>query len=221
MLIYSISYDSILRPRNRLWGNFALWAFVVVLFLYPSSGSLQEAPVYLSPPGLRAAEDPTIVIPATHQYVNRPPAIPMYRKGYGAVAEGWTHKYIHTRRFSSDRSAWVYYQVSDLERSIQKHSSSGPLPLRIWPVGTTIVLESYQGDAIEPSSAKHLETFVMHKTSNAETDQSAAFYSANWHYGRFTKKGDLSMDTLKPGECHQCHRIAFELTGDLIFTQFP
>ena len=48
-----------------------------------------------------------------------------------------------------------------------------------------------------------------------------AFYPVNWTYGRFKRDGNASITSAKVLECHQCHSIAFHLTGDLIFTQFP
>jgi len=48
-----------------------------------------------------------------------------------------------------------------------------------------------------------------------------AFYPVNWTYARFKRDGNSSITSAKVLECHQCHSIAFHLTGDLIFTQFP
>ncbi|MBU0987310.1 MAG: cytochrome P460 family protein [Proteobacteria bacterium] len=62
---------------------------------------------------------------------------------------------------------------------------------------------------------------AMHKISNRQSNPAEAFYSANWCYARFTPQGDLSINAQKVAECHQCHSIAFQLTGDLTFTQLP
>jgi len=194
---------------------------LLILFLNPISGSLQDSPVYLTPPGLRSVKDPSIVIPASHQYPNQPPAKPAYRDAAGKPAKGWVAKYIDTRRFSSAQSAWIYYLISDLTESETMRSSWSLLPLRIWPVGTTIVLESYQGDAASRSSTRLMEVVVMHKINNNESASAKSFYSANWSYSRFTPEADLSITREKIIECHQCHSIAFRLTGDLIFTHFP
>lgn len=193
----------------------------IVLFLTPSPGSLQESPVYLSPPGLRAIENPSHIIPAVHQYLNQPPAIPAYRNQSGKAANGWAEKYVDTRRFSSDGSAWIYYRISNLAQSETAESSWSPMPLRVWPAGTTVVLESYRGNAAERKSTGLKEIFVMHKTNPPENAFSRSYHSANWNYAWFTPKGDLSNIPEKILECHQCHSIAFRLTGDLIFTQFP
>jgi hypothetical protein len=100
-------------------------------------------------------------------------------------------------------------------------SSQGLLPLRIWPVGAIIVLESYQGDALRRNSTQLIEILVMRKIRDTQSDMTGASYSANWCYARFTPRGDLSINAQKVTECHQCHSIAFHLTGDLTFTPFP
>lgn len=207
--------------RLHFSDNFALLAVFLALFLYPTSGSLQDLPVYLTPPGLRSVKDLTVVVPATHSYLNQPPEKPAYRKASGNPAEGWAVKYIGTRRFSSDQSAWFYYRVSDLADSETLESSGNLPPLRIWPVGTTIVLESYQGDANRRNSSQLIEILAMHKISNRQNDPAEVFYSASWCYARFTPHGDLSINPQKVVDCHQCHSIAFHLTGDLTFTQLP
>ena len=207
--------------RFRLLGSFTLLAVFFALLLYPVSGNLQDSPVYLTPPGLRFVKDPSIVVPASHSYPNQPPEKPAYRNATGNPAKGWAVKYVDTRRFSSDQSAWVYYRVSDMADSETLKSSQGLLSLRIWPVGTTIVLESYQGGAVRRNRTRLIEILAMHKISDMQSDSAEAFYSANWCYARFTQQGDLSINAQKVIECHQCHSIAFHLTGDLTFTQFP
>jgi len=191
------------------------------LFLSPIPGSLQDPLVYLSPPGLRSIKDLSIIVPAVHQYLNQPPAKPVYRDEAGKAAEGWAEKYINTRRFSSDGSAWIYYRISNLKDSETKASSWSRMPLRVWPAATTIVLESYRGNAVDRKSASLIETVVTHKAHWPESTLSDAYYPANWNYARYTPKGNLSNTPQKVAECHRCHSIAFHLTGDLVFTQFP
>ena len=209
-------------PWNfRLVYKLTLVTVLLILFLYPISGSLQESPVYLTPPGLRSVKDPSIVIPTSRQYLNQPPTKPAYRDAAGKPAKGWVAKYINTRRFSSDRSAWIYYLISDLTESETIRSSWSLLPFRIWPGGTTIVLESYQGDSVSTNNGRLMEVVVMHKINNTESASAKSFYSANWSYARFTPEGALSITPEKVVECHQCHSIAFHVMGDLVFTQFP
>ena len=193
----------------------------IFLFLTPTPGNLQESAFYLSPPGLRTIKDPTIIIPTTNKYRNQPPAIPEYRNESGKTVRGWAKKYIDTRRFSSDGSAWIYYRISDLANSKTTESEWSHMPLRIWPVGTTIVLESYKGNAAERKPTGLEEIVVMHKDRWPDNASSKSYHPTNWYYGRFTPQGDLLNTPDKVAECHQCHSIAFRLTGDLIFTQFP
>lgn len=205
----------------RFWTKFILPAVFFTLLLYPASPGLQDAPVYLKPPGLRYVKDLSVVVPAMHPYPHQPPVKPVYRKAIGTPAEGWAVKYVSTRRFSSDQSAWIYYRISDLADSKTTNIPRTLRSLRIWPVGTTIVLESYQGDVAEKNEARLMEILAIQKTKATDGKLSESFYSANWSYARFTTQGELSLDAQQVAECHQCHSIAFHLTGDLTFTQFP
>lgn len=210
-----------LLERFRVLCAISLLTTFFVLLLWSACGSFKDVPVYLRPPGLRSIKDPTVVIPAIHRYLNQPPARPAYRHANGDPAEGWVMKYVSTRRFSSDQSAWIYYRLSDLMGSKTIQSFRGSPHFRIWPVGTTIVLESYQGDATMRDISGLSEVFVMHKTRATGGAPVEAFYSANWSYARFTPQGELSINEQRVIECHQCHSIAFHITGDLTFTQFP
>jgi hypothetical protein len=209
------------QRRFRFLCNFTLPAVFLTLFLYPAPGRLQDSSLYLTPPGLRSVKDPSVVVPAIHPYLNQPLEKPAYRKTSGNPAKGWAAKYVDTRRFSSNQSAWIYYRMSDLADAETWESSQGLQSLRIWPVGATIVLESYQGDAVGRNGDQLIEVLVMHKISDKQSDPAEAFYSANWCYARFTPQGELSIHAQKTQECHQCHSIAFHLTGDLTFTQLP
>lgn len=205
----------LLSPDPRTF--FLLFAF---LLLFSVSCRLKDSPVYLFPPGLRYVKDPSVVIPAVDQYVNRPPKLPVYRDASGNLADGWTMRYVNTRRFSSDKSAWVYCRISDLALSHTMLSSRGSLFFRIWPVDTTLVLESYQGDAVPRKKAKLFEIVVMKKINHSQRDRATLFYPAKWSYSRYTPEGELSLTPEKVVECHRCHNIAFELTGDLVFSLF-
>jgi hypothetical protein len=93
--------------------------------------------------------------------------------------------------------------------------------LRFWPVGTTIIIEIYRGNASSKENDKLIEIAAMSKISTDKNSFSQAFYQANWSYARFNPDGNPSNTPAKVRECHQCHSIAFHLTGDLIFTLFP
>jgi hypothetical protein len=174
----------------------------------------------LKPPGLRPLEAPATVIPATHQYINRKLELPPYRSATGAPLGGWSRKFIKTRRFSSDQSAWIFYRQSDLAQTKVVRLTGMPAWLRMWPVGATLILEGYKGNALHPGDAKLVEIELMTKRAPASGSASNPFFANDWNYARFTPDGVWSLSPQKLSECHQCHSIAFQLTGDLVFTQF-
>jgi len=175
---------------------------------------------YLRPPGLRPTKDPSIVIPTDQHYPNQPLNLPKYRKALGKPAQGWACETVETRRFSSDQSALIYYRVSDLAQSHAMKISNLTKTLRIWPAGTIIILESYKGNINLPNSAKLVAIDAM-KKMNAPKGSSSAFFPVNWSYAGFSPEGKPSSTSQKIKECHQCHSIAFHITGDLVFTLFP
>ena len=175
----------------------------------------------LRPPGLRPLKAPATVIPATHRYVNRKLELPPYRSSAGTPLKGWSRKFIETRRFSSDQSAWVFYRQSDVAQTEMVKDTGRTASLRIWPVGATLILEGYKGDALRPGGGKLLEIELMVKRAPASGSAADPFFAIDWNYARFTPEGAWSLSPQKLIECHQCHSIAFRLTGDLVFTQFP
>ena len=174
----------------------------------------------LKPPGLRFIREPATVIPATYHYLNQKRELPRYRSASGTLLKGWSRQFIKTRRFSSDQSAWVYYRQSDLKRTKVIESSGLPDAMRIWPVGTTLILEGYKGDASHLDDSDLLEIEVMTKLDSTGLADPEKFFPVDWSYARYTPDGTLSLSTEKLNECHQCHSIAFRLTGDLVFTPF-
>ena len=202
--------------------NWLFTGMVLICFLPTAmAGNAADPDGLLQPPGLRLLSEPATVIPATYQYVNQKQALPQYRSASGAPLTGWKKEFIKTRRFSSNHSAWIFYRSSDLKRTqiIQNPDSSDPL--RIWPVGTTLILEGYKGDVSQVENAEPIEIEVMTKMAPSLTSASQKFFPIDWSYARFTPDGNWSLSKQKLMECHQCHSIAFQLTGDLIFTQFP
>ena len=99
-------------------------------------------------------------------------------------------------------------------------TSGLPDAMRIWPVGTTLILEGYKGDASHPADADLFEIEVMTKLDSPGSAAAELFYPIDWSYARYTPDGTWSLSGEKLNECHQCHSIAFRLTGDLIFTLF-
>lgn len=200
--------------RTLFWAGAFLFWVVLATTLHSS-----EVGVRLLPPGLRLINKPSIVIPADFSYSNRPVPLPDYRDEAGNPAAGWSGKYIATRRFASDQSAWIYFRHSDLKHMIVKESAGFGSTLRIWPSGATLVIEIFKGHASVRKKVSPIEIAVM---SKLETDQESAgksFYAASWSYARFKPAGSPFITPAKVRECHQCHSIAFHLTGDLIFTQ--
>jgi len=170
---------------------------------------------------MRPTKDPSVVIPSDQRYPNQPPDLPKYRNASGIPVQGWARKYVGTRRFSSDQSAMIYYRVSDLARShAVKTSKKESKTLHIWPPGTIIVLESYKGNANSPKGAKLLAIDAMKKMNGSKGSPPYSFFPVNWSYARFTPDKRPSITSQKVNECHQCHSIAFHLTGDLVFTEF-
>jgi len=179
------------------------------------------AEILLSPPGLRLIKDPSLVIPADFNYSNRLMPLPAYRNPSGEPARGWSVKYVETRRFASDRSAWIFFRNSDLQRSVSQQMEGKQDAFRFWPVGTTMIIEIYKGNALQKEYAKLIEIAVMSKIKAKRTSSYKAFFPANWAYARFNSDEKPATTAAKVHECHQCHSIAFHLTGDLIFTRFP
>ena len=84
-----------------------------------------------------------------------------------------------------------------------------------------MVIESYKGNAFHKKNEALMEIAVMSKIIEDRDSSAQAFYTVNWTYARFNPDRSPSITSAKVRECHQCHSIAFHLTGDLIFTQFP
>ena len=194
-----------------------------LFFLVAITASIHsmEAEILLSPPGLRLIKDPSLVIPADFHYGNRLIELPAYRDISGNPEKGWSDKFIETRRFASNQSAWIFFRNSDLQRSVSLPKEAGQGPFRFWPVGTTIIIEIYKGNALQKEKDKLIEIAAMAKVKGVKNSLFQAFYPASWVYARFNSDRNASITAAKVRECHQCHSIAFRLTGDLIFTQFP
>ncbi len=199
----------------------SLLAAILLLWAVTISGASQESVALLRPPGLRLVKDPSIVIPALYQYPNQSLELPKYRNAFGKIKKGWSRQYVKTRRFSSNHSAWIYYRKSDLSRSKVIKASEKSAPMRIWPIGTIIILESYQGNTRLINNPKPLEIFAMTKKGNIDNSHAKPYHPVNWNYTRYTPQGKPFITPEKLNECHQCHSIAFHLSGDLIFTQVP
>ena len=206
--------------QNRIRKIFIPGAFFFLASIAVSIHSM-EAEILLSPPGLRLIKDPSLVIPADFNYSNRLIELPAYRDTSGNPASSWSAKFVDTRRFASDQSAWIFFRNSDLRRSVSKRKEGEQGVFRFWPVGTTVIIEIYKGNAFQKENDKLIEIAAMSKIRADRNSFFKVFYPVNWTYARFNPDGNPSITSAKVRECHQCHSIAFYLTGDLIFTQFP
>jgi hypothetical protein len=193
------------------------------LFLVSMSASIHSmaAEILLTPPGLILIKDPPIVVPADFRYANGMIKLPAYQDCSGNPSNGWSAKFVETRRFASDQSAWIFFRNSDFQKTISRPKEGNQGAFRFWPVGTTIIIEIYKGIASQKENDKLIEIAAMSKIRTDKNSFLKAFYPVNWTYDRFKPNGSSSITSDKVRECHQCHSIAFHLTGDLIFTQFP
>jgi hypothetical protein len=206
--------------QNRIRKMFIPGVFFFLASIAVSVLSM-ESEILLSPPGLRLIRDPSLVIPADFHYSNRLIKLPAYRDTSGNPVSGWSTKFVDTRRFASDQSAWIFFRNSDLQRSGSRRKEGDQGAFRFWPVGTTLIIEIYKGNAFQKENGKLIEIAAMSKIKADKNSFFEAFYPVNWTYARFNPDGNASITSAKVRECHQCHSIAFHLTGDLIFTQFP
>jgi len=125
------------------------------------------------------------------------------------------------KRTNLAQSAWIYFRNTDLQQSVSMDRHEANRPFRFWPVGTTMVIESYQGNAFQKKNDALIEIAVMSKAKEDRDSSAQAFYPGNWIYARFNPDRRPSITSAKVRKCHQCHSIAFHLTGDLVFTHFP
>jgi hypothetical protein len=184
-------------------------------------GRAGESTVFLKPPGLRLIKDPSTIIPALYHYPNQTLILPDYRGSFGRQREGWAMEVIKTRRFFSHQSARLFFRTSDLARSTVFKASGPSRKMRLWPLGTLMILEIYEGNASLEQDAKPIKIAAMAKMEDSGNSSLVSFYPIDWSYATFTPGGEPSLVPDKVKECHRCHTIAFHLTGDLIFTQFP
>jgi len=208
------------KNRKKFLKIFIPGAFFFLASIAVSIHSM-AAEILLAPPGLRPVRDPSLVIPADYNYSNRSIKLPAYRNASGNPANGWSVKFVATRRFASNQSAWIYFRNSDLQQSVSKGKAGHQGNFRFWPVGTRIVIEIYKGNAFQKENEKLIEIAAMSKLKADRNSFLKAFYPIDWTYARFKPDGNPSITPDKVRECHQCHGIAFHLTGDLIFSQFP
>ena len=89
-----------------------------------------EVKILLSPPGVRPIRDLSLVIPADFNYSNRSIKLPAYCGVSGNPANGWSTKFVDTRRFASDQRTWIFFRNSDLRRSVLRRGEGDQEALR-------------------------------------------------------------------------------------------
>ena len=170
--------------RSRIRKFLIPGAFFLLASITISVYSLAEE-VLLTPPGLRPV---------------KAPSLPAYRDASGNPADGWSGKYINTRRFVSNQSAWIYFRSSDFQRSVVTGKSTDKGDFRFWPVGTILVIESYKGNAFQSTKDQLVEIDVMVKVKGGNEASRQAFHPVNWAYARFKPDGKPSISKLRSSE---------------------
>jgi hypothetical protein len=93
--------------------------------------------------------------------------------------------------------------------------------MRIWPVGATLVLETFSGKGAFMSDATPVFVDCIRKfhpdASHFPVD---TLFAGDWCYQRFSAEEKTRPMPAGASACHQCHGTALRLTGDLVFTVF-
>ena len=175
----------------------------------------------LRPPGFRLVDSPQEIVPWRYDYLNRVFSAPSYRTPQGTPLPEWGFRVIATRRFFTDQSARIYYRIEDVRHSHLFPSTNqvGPAKMKIWPVGATLVLETFSGREAFLSDATPVFVDCIRKFqpdgSHFPVD---TLFAGDWSYQRFSAEGKPLPMPAGASACHQCHGTALRLTGDLVFT---
>ena len=167
---------------------------------------------------------PQEIVPWRHSYANRAFFAPSYRTPQGTPLPGWRFRVIATRRFFTNQSARIYYRIEDVRQShlFPATNQGGPAIMRIWPVGATLVLETFSGREAFISDATPVFVDCIRKFQpDASHFPENTLFAGDWCYQRFSGKGKPRPMPDGASACHQCHGTALRLTGDLVFTVFP
>ena len=173
--------------------------------------------------GLRLLVSPQEIVPWQYYYPNRVFSAPSYRTPQGAPLPGWRLRAIATRRFFTDQSARVYYRIEDVQQShlFSSTNQGGAAVMRIWPVGATLVLETFSGRGAFMSHATPVFVDCIRKFQpHASHFPVDTLFAGDWCYQRFNADGKPHPIPAGASACHQCHGTALRLTGDLVFTVF-
>jgi hypothetical protein len=175
----------------------------------------------LSAVGFRLVDSPQEIVPWRYSYVNQIFSVPAYRTPQGTPLPGWGFRVIATRRFFTNQSARIYYRIEDVRQShlFPSTNQGGPAKMRIWPVGATLVLETFSGREAFMSNATPVFVDCIRKfRPDASHFPVDTLFAGDWCYQRFSPTGKMRPMPNGASACHQCHGTALRLTGDLVFT---
>ena len=204
--------------------------FICCLFLFVSLVSCGKQELkenstdeVLRAPGFRLVDSPQEIVPWRYSYVNLVFFAPSYRTPQGTPLPGWRFRIIATRRFFTNQSARIYYRIEDVRQShlFPATNQGGPAKMRIWPVGATLVLETFSGRGAFISDATPVFVDCIRKFQpDASHFPADTLFAGDWCYQRFSADGKTRPMPAGASACHQCHGTALRLTGDLVFTVF-
>jgi hypothetical protein len=93
--------------------------------------------------------------------------------------------------------------------------------MRIWPLGATLVLETFSGRGAFTADATPVFVDCISKFKpDASHFPLDTLFAGDWSYQRFSTEGKPRSMPAGASACHQCHSTALPLTGDLVFTVF-
>jgi hypothetical protein len=203
-----------------------VWVILLVFFLAQCSIQQKKersADELLPAVGFRLVDSPQEIVSWRYSYANQIFSVPAYRTPQGTPLPGWDFRIIDTRRFFTDQSARIYYRIEDLQQShLFPSTNQGAAALmRIWPVETTLVLETFSGRGALMSNATPVFVDCIRKFQpDASHFPVNTIFAGNWSYQRFSADGKPHPMPAGASACHQCHGTALGLTGDLVFTLF-
>ena len=211
--------------RPTLTVHAACIIFLILLLAQCSIPQKEDrsADELLSAVGFRLVDSPQEIVPWRYDYLNRVFSAPSYRTPQGAPLPGWRFRVIATRRFFTDQSARIYYRIEDVQQShlFPSTNQGGPTKMRIWPVGATLVLETFSGRGAFMSDATPVFVDCIRKFQpDVSHFPVATLFAGDWCYQRFSATGKVRSMPAGASACHQCHGAALRLTGDLVFTEF-
>ena len=218
----SIIYKAILTLRVQLLP--CLFLLLLLSSCRRSESIKESSDELLQTANFRLRDTPQEVVHWQYQYVNRPFPLPSYRTPQGDPLPGWGRRVVTTRRFFTDQSARIYFRIRDLRQN-RIFSSTIPAAaeaMRIWPVGSILVLETFSGktDLLENATPTAIDCIRKFRPDLAKFPVNSLF-AGEWCYQRFSVEGEVSAMPAGASACHNCHNTAFNLTGDFVFTVYP